>query len=438
MSSGLHFLRHASTMSAFALNLNFLFIVYIPLLCPITCQYTTIWYDDMSSNSAGHWSVRSSSYTVFGASINSCESGTCCYTNGGDGYDEWTRRYTDISSYSSIRLQLYIATYAMYSGSTCNVYYSYSSSSSSSKILIKEIDPPDSSSSRYTYPDTTIDFPSSASADTIWIWLYSDSPSSTQTDYCVWDNVYLKGIQNGGATSAPTPSPTPAPNPGPTKRPSKSPSEPPTNSPSKSPSKPPTKSQSELPSTSPSKSPTKFPSKRPTLIVHRLPTKSPTKSPIDTDTTATHTGRTTESEQENDEDERAITSSSDADFMSKVMIAGVVVTILGCMLTVVWVLYCYLRRHAQKKDEENMINATDHTGKNAGEIQSIEHVITGEVDGDKGPGYKSESHDREEPEDTPSPELPQKIPENGGRGLENHDDYVFETPGADYHDNASQ
>eukprot|EP01083_Nonionella_stella_P269335 911192_1 len=54
----------------------------------------------------------------------------------------------------------------------------------------------------YWYPNTIIDFPYLPSSKMIWIWLYSDSPSPTQTDFCIWDDVYLQG------TPPPTPQPT--------------------------------------------------------------------------------------------------------------------------------------------------------------------------------------------------------------------------------------
>eukprot|EP01083_Nonionella_stella_P139196 424112_1 len=189
-------------MSAFVLKLFHVFIIYIELLCLITCQYTTIWYDDMSTNNAG-WDANSFSYTEFGSNSNGCLSGTCCITNGGEGFDEWAVRSTDISSYSSIRLQLHLSTYLLYSDSSCRIYYSYSSESDASKILISEIDPP-GNDDRYWYPDTTIDFPSSPSSNTIWVWLYSRCPSNPSQEYCIWDDVYLKGVLHSGSTPQPT------------------------------------------------------------------------------------------------------------------------------------------------------------------------------------------------------------------------------------------
>eukprot|EP01083_Nonionella_stella_P097330 273571_1 len=154
----------------------------------------------MSTNNGG-WSY--SPYTMFGFSSGGCLSDTCCVTNGGAGTDEWAVRATDISSYGHIRLRIHISTYLLYAGSTCNIYYSFSSGDSSDKILIKTIDPPDNTGdSRYWYPNTIIDFPYSPSSKMIWIWLYSDSPSPTQTDFCIWDDVYLQG------TPPPTPQPT--------------------------------------------------------------------------------------------------------------------------------------------------------------------------------------------------------------------------------------
>eukprot|EP01083_Nonionella_stella_P215302 774989_1 len=249
-------------MSAFACEVITVFIIYIQLFDQTTCQYNTIWFDDMKTNNAG-WTRSSSSYTTFGFDTNGrcADYGQfCCITNGGWGVDEWVRRSTDISSYGYIRLKLHIATYLLYIGSTCNIYYSYASDDSSDKIEIKVIDPPDNTGGAPTYyfPDTVVDFPYSPSSNTIWIWFYSDSSSSAQSEYCVWSDVYLQGTAVGSLTSAPQPSPNP------TKRPSPNPIKRPTPNPTKKPNPNPTNRPSPNPTPKPTSKPTQKPTPNPT------------------------------------------------------------------------------------------------------------------------------------------------------------------------------
>eukprot|EP01083_Nonionella_stella_P095798 269058_1 len=198
-----------------------------PSKAPI--YYTTIWFDDMSTNNAG-WGSSSSEWTLFGESFEGCFTGTCCLTIGGSGSDEWVVRSTDISSYSSIRLQLDISTYLLYYDSSCRVYYSYTSKQRSTKIKIHESNPI-SNNDRYYYPDTIIDFPSSPSSDTIWIWLYSSSPTNPGNEYCVWDDAYLKGTPHTASTPQPSPNPTKRPTPHPINQPTPNPTKRPTPNP---------------------------------------------------------------------------------------------------------------------------------------------------------------------------------------------------------------
>eukprot|EP01083_Nonionella_stella_P280781 955231_1 len=238
-----------------------------PSKAPI--YYTTIWFDDMSTNNAG-WGSSSSEWTLFGESFEGCFTGTCCLTIGGSGSDEWVVRSTDISSYSSIRLQLDISTYLLYYDSSCRVYYSYTSKQRSTKIKIHESNPI-SNNDRYYYPDTIIDFPSSPSSDTIWIWLWSDCPSNPSDEGCFWDNVYLKGILKP-PTANPTTNPTNAPSTLATNAPTPSTNDP-TTAPTSTPSIP-SADPSAAP-TSPSLHPSAAPTKTPTA--QRLtPTKAPT------------------------------------------------------------------------------------------------------------------------------------------------------------------
>eukprot|EP01083_Nonionella_stella_P105399 303142_1 len=407
-----------SSCSAFSLKLSTIFIIYIHLLCQITCQYTTIWYDDMTNNAG--WSVRSS-HTEFDFASGGCKSGTCCVTNGGNGDDEWALRSTDISSYSYIRLHIHISTYRLYADSTCNIYYSYSSSSSASKILIKQIDPPDDTtgSSRYWYPDTVIDFPYSPSSNTIWIWLYSNSPSSTDYMWCVWDDVYLQAMPN---TAQPTPLPTVKPSKSPTESPSESPSKSPIHSPSQSPTNQPIKATIESPTESPLQ--TQSPIKSLTPSTTKRSTQSPTNVPIYTDTSTNDS--TTESEEERDADERVAIFSISSMIIISVIVS--VVIIICCAL--VFRLYCLRRKET---DVGDMMSAPGSVSTGVARMQSDRPPGTSTCQNvTKEPG---ESHARHET--LSMPDLPDTIPETATLGQEqnamnivheNDNGYAFETP----------
>eukprot|EP01083_Nonionella_stella_P185834 678768_1 len=235
-----------------------IFFAHIICVWRITCQYTTIWYDNMSQNNG--WS--GSGWVSYGIDSDSCTTNPCTKLTYDSDTLAWIRRQTSVSSYSTLQLRYDVSTRGVDGGDECRVYYSYSSSSTSSRVKVAGTSSP--SSDRYWYPDRSITLPSAAAANTVWIWLEAWSDSGSSQDKCYFDDVYLMGIPGASPTNKPTPNPTKRPTPNPTKRPTPNPTKRPTPNPTKRPTPNPTKKPTPNPTRRPTPNPTPNPTPRPT------------------------------------------------------------------------------------------------------------------------------------------------------------------------------
>eukprot|EP01083_Nonionella_stella_P034407 94176_1 len=210
--------------------------IYIQLLCIINSQWTQIWYDSMDQNN-GEWNTHTpgESEVIFGhvSENNNCKNCTRIKAVRIENDENcWIGRSTDISAYSSIKLQFDLALSGLEEeeNDRCRVYYAYDETN---KQQIAEYDADGISletHEAYHIPNQTINVPLSPSSQTLWIYFETDPGVSGGADNCLVDNVYLYGIFK------PTPSPTSSPF-----KPSKATTPFPSNSPTKDPSNSPTK-----------------------------------------------------------------------------------------------------------------------------------------------------------------------------------------------------
>eukprot|EP01083_Nonionella_stella_P300599 1027185_1 len=238
-------------MSPFALKFNIVFIIYIQLLCQLTCQYTTIWYEDGTKATDQEWTGEGYVYWDYDSNYDgqdTCTNGKCMALWSENDVESSVYRITTITSYSSLRLKYDLVTYLLESNDACNIYYAYDSASA--KQLAISINPPSSAAHRYT--DQYFTFSSATNKNQIWLWLETSNTDSDKTDLCFWDNIYLQGA----VATNPTPDPTPRPTPNPTKKPTPNPTKRPTPNPAPGPTERPTPNPTKKPTPNPTPDPT--------------------------------------------------------------------------------------------------------------------------------------------------------------------------------------
>eukprot|EP01083_Nonionella_stella_P112649 331646_1 len=207
------------------------------LLHLVNCQYTQIWYDNMEANSG--WTVNGDDDddVVFNYPSSSCTSGYCVKMTAKPAMDRvWMRKHTDVSRYSSHRVEYDVSVRGLESTDSCSVYYSYTGSSVNDRELLQSHTASDGD--RYSYSNNIINLPDASTSNNLWIWLETccgEDNDATTHDVCYWDDVYLQGIFASTANPTKNPSETRTSNPSstvdPTNTPSRSLTSPPTSIP---------------------------------------------------------------------------------------------------------------------------------------------------------------------------------------------------------------
>eukprot|EP01083_Nonionella_stella_P094880 266312_1 len=213
----LHLLVTSHTVSAIVSYLG---------LYMIKGQFIEIWYDDMAVNNG--WTLTTPTDVEISARSIYCTQNPCIRITTKNAGHSAIDKGTDISGYTSIQLQFDVTTNDLEDSSDkCQVYYAYDTRND--KVHLQD----------YTggiggeitsFENEIFYLPLSLSSTMLWIF-FEVSGTIDHSDYCYWDNVYLRGIP---AT------PTPAPSRVPTHMPSISPISKPTLTPTSMPSSAPT------------------------------------------------------------------------------------------------------------------------------------------------------------------------------------------------------
>eukprot|EP01083_Nonionella_stella_P256582 879235_1 len=210
---------------------------WIPLY---TSQYSQIWYNSMSN--CENW-ISSSGSVRCGVDSVGCQNTPCVEIQSVDvanmGYP-YFQRTTNITSYSSIQLQVSIGTYYT---KKCSIFFQYDDEASSDTFnFLCGFNPVFTESFKHSN-DKICNLPSAVGKSYLIIRLMNEGSYG----FCYVDNVYLRGVHEGITTISPSANPYTVP--------STSPSANPSVFPSVSPSADPSTFSSILPSINPSESP---------------------------------------------------------------------------------------------------------------------------------------------------------------------------------------
>eukprot|EP01084_Bolivina_argentea_P097639 175514_1 len=229
----------------------------------VLCQYTTIWMDTMEANA--NWNYSGTVSWVKSSSYGQCATNPCHYTHD----NSWISRETDVSMYSSLRVNYTSGSQQLEVEKQCRLYYSYTNHTLTSRKLIHFNQ---GMGDVWTFfGKNVVILPDASTANTAWLWFETWGGGS---DYCYWDDVSLEGIIMPSTSAFPSIDPTVAPSNDPTAVPSRNPTNhptvAPTNEPTMIPSGKPTSiptARTLLPTTQtqpPTRDPTALPSNPPT------------------------------------------------------------------------------------------------------------------------------------------------------------------------------